>query len=158
MTSSSCRVFSCYLVHLFKFFLKWSWVSCKRNCSSLLSLWWDFCYIVWFPIVFSFLWDTLFNFFQSYSLDRWCLLPITQSNFRFPFLRAFWFFLSLVFQFLPSGVVSRFSLLAECTFRCKILFPSPDCTFSLFVPILFHFLQTDWYCPFTWGEWSFLTN
>ena len=29
-----------------------------------LSLWWDFCYVVWFQVVFAFSWDTFFyNFF-----------------------------------------------------------------------------------------------
>ena len=36
--------------------------------SRCLSFWWEFCNIVWFPLVSSFSWDTLLNFLFHLSL------------------------------------------------------------------------------------------
>ena len=83
-----------------------------------LILWWDFCYIVYFRIVFSFSWDTLFNFFLLSPLVLWRPLTIFSSICKFPFLRAFWSFLDLVVLFLPAFVISHFSLLAWHFFLC----------------------------------------
>ena len=65
---------------------------------SYLSPW---CYLAWFPAVFSFSWSIIFIFLSS-PLVWWCPLPLFLSICKFPFLRAFRFFLNLVVLFLPS--------------------------------------------------------
>ena len=71
---------------------------------------------------------SFFNFFRSFSL---VLLPIFPNICTFPFLQSFLFFLDLTVPFLPSCVVSRFSLLAWRTFQCQLLFLCLDYIFSL---------------------------
>ena len=36
--------------------------------TRYLSLWWDFCYVIWFRAAFSFSWDTLFKFYFHFRL------------------------------------------------------------------------------------------
>ena len=72
-----------------------------------LSLWFYFCYIVWFPVVFSFSRETLFKFFfLSSPLVWWCPLPIFPSTCKFPFL---WFFSRF-----GNSIPCRFLLLIIC--------------------------------------------
>ena len=100
-----------------------------------LFLWWDFFYVVWFWVVFSFAWDILFlNFFDSV-----CLMVSAFNNpkyFKFPFLRTFWFLLDKVVLFFPSFVVFHFSLWAWRIFLCQII--------SLYLPykFLLHILES----------------
>ena len=61
--------------------------------------------------------------------------------------------------FLPSFIVFHFSLSACDSFLCQIPSLCPDCISSLPVlgfPILFHFWQTVWCRPYTWGGTFFL--
>ena len=52
-----------------------------------LSLWWDFNYVVWFRVVSSFSWNTLFKFlFLSSRFLCWCPLQIFPNICKFPFL------------------------------------------------------------------------
>ena len=53
--------------------------------------------LLWFRIVFSFSWDTLFNFFLLSPHVWWCPLPIFPSTCNLLFLRAFSF--SLICSF-----------------------------------------------------------
>ena len=66
------------------------------------SLFWDFCYRLWFRTVFSF-----FGSIISSPLICRSPLPVFPSICTFPFLKSFWFFLDLVVLFLPSFVVYR---------------------------------------------------
>ena len=64
-----------------------------------LSLWLDFYYIVWFPVVFSFSGDTLFHFFfHCDSFDGVC----------FQYSQVFFFFLLniLIFSWFGSSIPS----------------------------------------------------
>ena len=65
---------------------------------------------------------------------------------------AFWFFLDVVVLFLLSFIVFRFSL-AWHVFLCQI--PWLYILSVLGFPNLFHFWQTIWCRPFTWGGWFF---
>ena len=99
--------------------------------------------MVWFPVVFSFFWDTLSSFFSSCPLVWWCPLPLLPRILKFPFLRVFWHFLGLVVLFFPSWVVSRFSLL-HGKFFCGKFYLSVWTIFSLSVlrfPRLFIFIR-----------------
>ena len=86
----------------------------RRGQPRYLFLWWDICYVVWFRVVFSFSRDVLFYFFFILSplIFYGARRPVFPSICKFPFLRAFWFFLNLVVLFLPSFVLFRFLLLA----------------------------------------------
>ena len=84
-----------------------------------LYLLWDFCQIVCFRVDFLFSWDTHFLLFISSQFVWEYSLPIFSSNCKFPFLRASWFFLDLVVQFLPSFDVFRFTLLVWQVFHVK---------------------------------------
>ena len=108
------RELSCSLVHLLKFlscpFLEWSRVSYEGD-SLGICLWWDFCYIIWFRIVFLFSWDILSKFFLSSLLAWWCLLPIFPSIYNVPFSERFDFF--LIWQFYSFRHLS-FSIFNTC--------------------------------------------
>ena len=97
-----------------------------RGQPSCLSLWKNFCNVVCFRVVSSFSWDN-FLIFSFISPCLWCPLPIFPSTFKFPFLRTFWSFLGLIVLFLPSCVVSCFSLLAKHIFPCWIPSLCPHC-------------------------------
>ena len=91
----------------------------------------------------------------------WSPLQIFPSISIFPFLRGFWFFLGLVVWFIPSCVVSRFSLLARCIFLCQIQFLYLDCIFSLIIIIIiysfrvFHLSVSWWFSQeFEWQQVS----
>ena len=130
-----------------------------RGYPSRLSLWWYSCYVVWFRVVFSFSLYPLLKFFRSSLLVWW--YPIFQSICRFPFLQASWFFLCLVVLFVPSCVVSGFTLLTWRIFLCKIPSLCFDCLFPqpvLGFPILFHFWQTVWCRSCTLGGWFFFSS
>ena len=60
-----------------------------------LALWWYFCSLVSssFLVLLRY---TFFKCFLSSPLVWWCPLLISPSISKFPFLRAFWFFLDLV--------------------------------------------------------------
>ena len=113
--------------------------------------------VVWFRVISSFSWDTVFYlFFLSSPLVWWCPLPIFPSIFKFPFLQAFWSSLGIVFRFLPLCVISRFSFLAWLIFPCWIPSLWSDCIFSqpkLRFLIVFHFWKTVWYRPCTLDDW-----
>ena len=123
---SGARPYSLSLVFLFSgSFVEVVLLSILRMVSSILleeeprclSIWWDFCYIVLFRVVFLFSKDTLFFFcfFRSCLLVWWCLLPIVSGICKFPFFFSFLggvcvlIFLDLVVLFLPSYVIFRFS-------------------------------------------------
>ena len=115
--------------------------------SALLrcwSFWWDSCCSAWFPVVFSFVCDTLLVFFLHLHFVWWRLLPIFLSTCKFTFLEAFWFFLDLPVLFLPLSL-----------FLYQIPFLYTDCIFLFCVyefPVFllfFFFLQTAWCRPFT---------
>ena len=111
-----------------------------------LSLWWNFCYVVWFRVVFSFTCWILFFFFLSFPHVWWCPLPIFSSICRFPCLREFWFCLDFV----------------------VFCFPSVICHFPLFVISIAHFSLSN-SIPVSWlyslttcirvsNSFSFLAN
>ena len=91
------------------------------------------------------------------SLLVWCcLLSIFLSTWRFPFLRAFWLFLTG--SSIPS-IICLFPLfiMNMVHFLCQIPFLYPECMILLFViesPILFHFSQMILFYPCTWS-WYF---
>ena len=81
----------------------------------------------------------------------WCPLPIFPSICKFPFLRAFWFFLDLVVLFSLSFIVFRFTWSAWLIFLCQNPSLYLLCISLLLVlgfPVLFHFWQTVWYRPY----------
>ena len=55
-----------------------------------LSIWWDFCSIVWLRVIFSFSRDILFIIF-FFPLVWWCSLPIFQSICKFYFVMIYLF-------------------------------------------------------------------
>ena len=116
-----------------------------------LSLWWDFCYIFWFQIVFSYSWGILFNFCFHLRFFDGVRFPIFPSICKLPFPQEFWFFfLHLVVLFRLSYAVFRFSLLSWHIFLCQIPFLYRHCISSLPVlgfPNLLHFWQTTWCRP-----------
>ena len=121
-----------------------------------LSLWWYFCNVVWFWVVFSFSWDIFFqNYFFHLSLfngDRFQYSQIL-VNFLFSSVLIFpWFGSSI-----PSCVVFHYSLLAWHIFLRQITSLYPDYIFLSSVPgcpILFHFWQIVWCRPCAWGDSS----
>ena len=81
-----------------------------------LSPWWDFCYIVWFRVVFSYSWDIPFSFSLA-----WCyLLPIFPYIYKFHFLRVFWFFLDLIVLFLSLNCRFPFFIISTAHFLIPI--------------------------------------
>ena len=93
------------------------WRGGQPRCSSF---WTDFCYIVWFPVIFLHSWRALFKLFLSSLLIRWCMLPIFTSICKSLFFWTFWFYLDLIVLFLLSFAIFRFSLLARLIFLCQI--------------------------------------
>ena len=83
-----------------------------------LYLRWDFCYIVWLQVVFSFSWGILLLFFLSSLHVWWCPFSIFLSISKFPFYWAFRFF---------SWFVSSF--------------PTIICHFLLFTISMAHFVM-----------------
>ena len=81
---------------------------------------WDFCYVVWFHVVFSLYWGILLWYFLSSPIVWLCPLPIFPSICTFPFLWAFRFFLDLIVLFLPSFAIVRISLWAWNIFPWQI--------------------------------------
>ena len=75
---------------LLKFFIHYK--------NRYLILWWVFCHIVCFRVILSLSWDILFHFFLSSPLIWRSPLPKLPRIFMFPFLRAFWFPLYLLFH------------------------------------------------------------
>ena len=126
-----------------------------------LSLWWDFCYVLWFRVVFSFSWCILLI---SFSFLLVCLISSTFNISKYsyvsfsPSVRIF--FLDLVVLFLPSFVIFCFSLLALHIFLYQIPSLYLDCISSLSVlrfPVLFHFLQRIRCRLCTTGGWFFFS-
>ena len=131
----------------------------RRGQPRCLSLWRDFCYVVWFRVIFSFSWGILFKFILSPPYVWKYLLPVFGNICKFSFLLAFWCFLDLIVLFLPLITVFCFSLLALHIFLCQIPSLCRHCISSLPVlgfPVLFHFWQTVWCRPCTLGSWVFL--
>ena len=100
-----------------------------------LSLWWDFCYVLWFRKVFSFSWGILYYFFFHLHLLDGVRSQYSQIIVGF-------FFSDLLILFLPSYVVFRFSLLTWHIFLWQISSLCLDSIFLLPVlefPFLSHF-------------------
>ena len=57
------------------------------------SLWWDFCYVVWSRVVFSFSWCIIFLFFLSFPHVWWCTIKILYILVNFLFFKRSDFFL-----------------------------------------------------------------
>ena len=104
----------------------------------------EICYIVWFPVVYSFSGDTLFNFFFHLHLFDGVHFQFSLVFLSFLFSKHTdfsWFGSSIPF------VMCRFPLLiiSKGIFLCRIPSLCPDCIFSLPVwgfPILFYFWKT----------------
>ena len=77
----------------------------RKGQPWYLSLWWDFHYVVWFRVVFSFSWVIIFYFF-FHRYVSWCPLPKFPNICKFLFLRAFCFFFSWFVFFLHSVICS----------------------------------------------------
>ena len=116
--------FSCSLVHLFILLSSSSLVPCILRVRQVGYFPFDKISAIkfGFPVLLIY----SFYIFLSYSLVWLCPLSICKSISRFPFLTAFWFFLCLIVLFLPSYVVSRFSLLTWRIFLCQIPSLCPD--------------------------------
>ena len=102
---------------------------------------------------------SFFNFFNLSPLVWWCLLPVYIINCKFPFLRAFRFFLDLVVLFFPSFAIFHFSLLAWHIFTCQTPSLYRYCISSPLVArfsSFFTFRQTMLCWPYTLGGWFFL--
>ena len=91
----------------------------RRAQTRHLSLWWDFCYVVWFRVVFSLSWDILFKcfFFRMFDGVRY------QDNQVFERLRFSehftWFGNSI------SHVISRFLLFLVSIAHSSISYSIP---------------------------------
>ena len=117
----------------------------NREQQRFLSIWWNFCIVVCFRVVFSSSWENLYFFFNFYFFDSYA------SNI-FLVLVCFFsvrsdFFLYLLVLFLSSFVIFRFSLLVWHIFLSQTPSFCHDCISSQLVLgflILFHFWQTVW--------------
>ena len=130
-----------------------------RGQPRCLSLWWDFFYVVFFRIVFSFFWRILFKFFFHLHLFDGIHFQNSRVFVGFLFSECSEFFLVLVILFLPSHVIFCSSLFEWHIFLFQI--PSQYrrfiCTLLVLkVLILFHFWQTVLYRPCTLVGWFFL--
>ena len=136
--------FSCSLVHFLKFFFKnGPKYHTRRTAQVFIHLMRFLQYsLVWSSFLvlqrYSFL-----NFFLSYLLVRWSLLPIFPSTCNFLFLRVIfsWFWNSIPY------VICRFLLLIISMAHFSMPHSIPDCISSLPVlrfPIIFYFWQTVW--------------
>ena len=122
MSSLGCKALCIVMGFLVLWFICWSSffihfksrVSYKEDKPMCLSFWWNFYYIVWFQVVFSFSWDILFQFFLSSPLVWWSPLSIFPSICKFPFLRAFSFFSWFCISFPFIICRFRFSLWTWC--------------------------------------------
>ena len=122
-----------------------------------LSLWWGFCCVARFREVFSFSRATLlfFGFFLFFHLNLF-------DDIRFQYTRVLvsfffskrsdfsWFGSSLpsVICYFPLSIISMVHFSMPKSILISWLYSSqlvPE------LPILFHFYQTAWYRPCTWG-------
>ena len=87
---------------------EWSSSVLGRGQPRCLSFWWDFCYVVWFQVVFSFSRCIISKFFLSSRLFWWYPFSLIPSICKFPFLQAFWFFLDLIVLFLIIIIILLF--------------------------------------------------
>ena len=153
-----CNLVSSLVFSFSGLFVKVLPSTASRMIQSILHEGWDSCYLVFFRVVFSFFWDTLFKIFSS-PLVWWCLLPIFHSICKFPFLRPFRFFLDLVVPLLLSCVFFRFSLLVRYIFLCQIPSLYSKCIFLLHLLgflIVFIIGKPFNVFPCTLVNWSFL--
>ena len=106
-----------------------------KGQPGYLFVWWDFCYVIWFWIVFSFSRGFIFFFFLSSAHVWWHQLSIFLGNDRFPFLLAFWFFLDLVILSFQHLLFSAFHYYHGTFFHTKfhpnILTVYPHCLYLM---------------------------
>ena len=154
-------------------FYAWSWVllfsghlvnvrpsSTSRMVTSILRgqqsrcgpLWWVFCYIVWFGVVFFVFVRYSYSFF-SYSFVWWSPLPIYPSSCKFLFNQAFWFFRDC--SSIPSVIYPFLFLInGMAQFPLKIFISISSLSVFEFA-VFFHIWQTVWCHSCTSGVCSF---
>ena len=138
-------LFSCPFVRV----LPWSILRMVPNILGggqprYLSFWWDFCYVVWFRVVFLFSWGILFfSFLFHLRMFNSFRFQYSQVFVGFHFFKCSDFFLDLAVLFLSSYVVFCFLLLARHVFLCRILSLYPHCI-SLLAVLGFLVLSRFW--------------
>ena len=83
----------------------------RRGQPRCLSVWWDFCYTVWFRVVFSFSWFFFFNFFFFCMFDG-VRFQNSQVFVYFLFSKVSWweFMLDLDFLWVQLKIIFKDSL------------------------------------------------